>query len=86
MGLLNFALNFTPGFLAGLLLRWSILPSVLLGGVTWISSSGVIAKVLTELRRLSNRETPSVLSVLVLEDLAMAVYLPLVAVLLGGDR
>jgi monovalent cation:H+ antiporter-2, CPA2 family len=83
-GLLDFALNFVPGFMAGLLLRWSILPSVLLGGVTWISSSGVIAKLLAELRWLDNPETPSVLSVLVLEDLAMAVYLPLVAVLLGG--
>jgi CPA2 family monovalent cation:H+ antiporter-2 len=83
-GLLDIALNFTPGFLAGLLLGWSVLPSVLLGGVTWISSSGIIAKLLAELKRLSNPETPSVLSVLVLEDLAMAVYLPLVAALLSG--
>jgi CPA2 family monovalent cation:H+ antiporter-2 len=44
----------------------------------------VIAKVLTELRRLNNPETPAVMSILVLEDLAMAVYLPLVAVLLAG--
>jgi len=42
--------------------------------------------VLTELRRLNNPETPSVLSVLVLEDLVMAVYLPLVAVLIVGGR
>ena len=54
----------------------------LLGGVTYISSSGVIAKVLAELRRLDYPETPVVLAVLVLEDLAMAVYLPLVAALL----
>jgi CPA2 family monovalent cation:H+ antiporter-2 len=44
----------------------------------------VIAKILTELKRLDNPETPSVLSVLVIEDLAMAVYLPLTAVLLTG--
>jgi len=62
------------------------LPAVLLGGVTYISSSGIIAKVLAELGRLTNQETPAVLSVLVLEDLAMAVYLPIVGVLLvGGD-
>jgi CPA2 family monovalent cation:H+ antiporter-2 len=62
------------------------LAAVLLGGVTYISSSGVIAKVLAELRRLECPETPVILSILVLEDLAMAVYLPLVAVLLaGGD-
>jgi len=44
----------------------------------------VIAKVLAELRRMEKPETPLVLSVLVQEDLAMAVYLPLVAVLLSG--
>jgi CPA2 family monovalent cation:H+ antiporter-2 len=83
-GILDFALNFTPGMIAGLLAGWHLLPAVLLGGVTYISSSGVIAKVLAELGRLDNPETPLVLSVLVQEDLAMAVYLPLVGVLLSG--
>jgi CPA2 family monovalent cation:H+ antiporter-2 len=83
-GLLDFALNFPPGLIAGLLLGWGVLASVLLGGVTYVSSSGVIAKVLAELKRQNNPETPTVLSVLVLEDLAMAVYLPLVSVLLVG--
>ncbi len=82
--MVDLALNFTPGLLAGLLLRWKPLAAVLLGGVTYISSSGVIAKVLAELRRLEYPETPAVLSILVLEDLAMAVYLPLIAVLLAG--
>jgi monovalent cation:H+ antiporter-2, CPA2 family len=57
---------------------------VLLGGVTYISSSGVIAKILADAGRLNNPETPAVLSVLVLEDLAMAAYLPMVAVLITG--
>src|SRR2546426_3904421 len=82
--IVDFALNFTSGLVSGLLLKWKPLAAVLLGGVTYVSSSGVIAKVLAELRRLNNPETPSVLSILVLEDLAMAVYLPLVAVLLVG--
>src|SRR5438046_2066657 len=83
-GVADFVLNFTPGLMAGLLLGWHRLAAVLLGGVTYISSSGVIAKVLHELRRMENAETPLVLSVLVQEDLAMAVYLPLVGVLLRG--
>ncbi len=83
-GSVDLALNFPPGLIAGFLLGWRLLPAVLLGGVTYISSSGVIAKVLAELRRLECPETPAVLSVLVLEDLAMAVYLPLVAVLLAS--
>ena len=57
---------------------------MLLGGVTYISSSSIVAKVLDDLDRLGNRETPAILSVLVIEDLAMAPYLPLVAVLLAG--
>jgi CPA2 family monovalent cation:H+ antiporter-2 len=83
-GLADFVLNFLPGLLAGFLLGWGTLAAVLLGGVTWISSSGVIAKVLGELGRMNNPETPAILSVLVLEDLAMALYLPLVSVLLVG--
>jgi monovalent cation:H+ antiporter-2, CPA2 family len=85
-GALDFALNFAPGFAGGLMLGWSPLGAVLLGGVTWVSSSGIIAKVLADLQRLSCPETSTVLSVLVIEDMAMALYLPLVAVLLvGGD-
>ena len=83
-GVADLALNFTPGLIAGLLLRWTPMAAVLLGGITYISSSGVIAKVLEELQRTNNPETPIVLAVLVLEDLAMAVYLPLVGVLLLG--
>jgi len=82
-GIADLLLNFPPGFVAAILLGWSPLAAFLLGGVTYISSSGVIAKVLTDLGRLKSPETPSVISVLVLEDLAMALYLPLVAVLLA---
>jgi CPA2 family monovalent cation:H+ antiporter-2 len=80
----DFLLNFPPGLLTGLLLGWGPLATLLLGGVTYISSSGIVARVLGELGRMNNPETPTVLSILVLEDLAMAVYLPLVAVLLIG--
>lgn len=83
-GALDMALNFAPGLVAGLLLGWEPVAAILLGGVTYISSSGVISKVLSDLGRLGNRETPSILSLLVIEDLVMAAYLPLVAVLLLG--
>ncbi len=83
-GLMDFAANFTPGLAMGLILGWSPLSSVLLGGVTWVSSSGVVAKTLSDLGRLGNRETPTVLSIIVLEDLGMAVYLPVVAALIAG--
>lgn len=81
---IDLLLNFPPGLIAGFLLGWSPLASVLLGGITLISSSGIIARVLSELDRMNSPETPTVLSILVLEDLMMAVYLPLIAVLLAG--
>lgn len=85
VGLLDLGLNFTPGFLAGLVLDLGTVPSLFLGGVTYISSSGVVAKVLGDLGWSGNRETPLVLSVLVFEDLAMAVILPVLgAIALGG--
>lgn len=84
-GVADLLLNFPPGFVAGLLLGWGWLPALLLGGATCISSSSIVARVLAELRRLDRPETPTILSILVLEDLAMAIYLPLVAVLLIGQ-
>ncbi len=83
-GIVDMALNAVPGVALGLVLGWAPLAAVLLGGVTWISSSGVISKVLADLGRLANRETPAVLNLLVIEDLAMAVYLPVVAALIVG--
>jgi CPA2 family monovalent cation:H+ antiporter-2 len=83
-GLVDFTLNALPGAAAALLLGWGPVAAVALAGVTWISSSGVIAKVLTDLRRLGNRETPVILGVLVIEDLAMAAYLPVLTTLLAG--
>lgn len=83
-GIVDFTLNAVPGALAALLLGWGPVSAVALAGVTWISSSGVIAKVLTDLGRLGNRETPVILGVLVIEDLSMAVYLPLLTALVAG--
>jgi CPA2 family monovalent cation:H+ antiporter-2 len=77
-------LNATPGALAGWLLGLNGVGILALAGVTYVSSSGVISRLLEDLHRLGNRETPAVLAVLVLEDFAMAVYLPLVAVLGAG--
>ncbi len=80
----DIVLNATPGAVAGWLLGLDAVGVVALAGATYISSSGIIARLLGDLRRLGNRETPSVLSVLVLEDFAMAAYLPLLAVLASG--
>ena len=85
IGVLDFALNFTPGFLAALALGWDPALATVLGGVTYVSSSGIVAKVLADQGWTGNRETPVVLSILVIEDLVMALYLPVAAALLTGS-
>jgi CPA2 family monovalent cation:H+ antiporter-2 len=84
-GAIDAVVNFTPGLLAGLALGWETPTALLLGGVCWISSSGVVSKALSDFDRLANRETPAVLNLLVLEDLAMAVYLPVVGAIVAGQ-
>jgi CPA2 family monovalent cation:H+ antiporter-2 len=83
-GVMDALLNALPGAGFAFLLGWGWEAALVLAGITWVSSSGVIAKVLGDLGRLGNRETPVVLSVLVIEDLAMAFYLPLVTAVLAG--
>jgi CPA2 family monovalent cation:H+ antiporter-2 len=84
IGVLDGLLNAVPGAAVALIAGWGGLAAVALAGVTWVSSSGVIAKMLGDLGRLGNREVPAVLGVLVLEDLMMALYLPLLTALLAA--
>ena len=60
----DLVLNSIPGAVAGWLLGLDVVGIVAMAGITYISSSGVIARLLSDLDRLGNRETPAVLSVL----------------------
>ena len=82
--LIDMLLNAMPGALVALMLGWGPVGAMALAGITWVTSSGVVAKMLHDLGRLTNRETPVILSVLVIEDLAMAFYLPILTALLVG--
>ncbi|HEY6739663.1 MAG TPA: cation:proton antiporter [Actinopolymorphaceae bacterium] len=84
IGLVDIVLNAGPGVVAGFLLGWGPLGAMVLGGVTYATSSGITAKVMSDVGWLGYRETPTVLSVLVIEDLAMAVYLPLLTTFLAA--
>ncbi len=83
-GVLDALLNALPGAAMALILGWGPVAAVALAGVTWVSSSGVVAKIIRDLGRLGNRETPTILSILVIEDLAMAFYLPVLSALVIG--
>jgi len=83
-GVLDLVLNFLPGAAIAILLGWGPAGAMVMGGITYISSSGIAAKVITDLGRIGNRETPVVLSILVFEDLTMALYLPILTATLAG--
>ncbi|WP_449374353.1 cation:proton antiporter [Arthrobacter psychrolactophilus] len=83
-GVLDIVLNMLPGAAVALILGWGPVGALVMAGITYSSSSGIIAKVLGDLGRLGNRETPVVLAILVFEDLAMAAYLPILTAVLAG--
>lgn len=83
-GILDALFNALPGAAFAFLLGWGPIAALALAGITWVSSSGVIAKLLRDLGRIGNRETPVILSVLVIEDLAMAFYLPVLSAVVIG--
>lgn len=83
-GVVDIVLNAAPGAILAFIMGWGPVGALVMAGVTYSSSTGIIAKVMSDLGRLGNRETPVVLSILVFEDLAMAVYLPILTAVLGG--
>jgi K+:H+ antiporter subunit KhtU len=83
-GVVDVVLNFAPGFAAGFILGWGVIPALFLGGVTLVSSSGIAAKMLGDLGLTGTPEARFVISIAVIEDLAMAVFLPVLGVLAVG--
>jgi CPA2 family monovalent cation:H+ antiporter-2 len=83
-GLLDVLLNATPGAAIALILGWGPVAAIALAGITYVSSSGIVAKLLADLGHLGNREPPAIIAILVLEDLTMAAYLPVLSAVLSG--
>ena len=62
-------LNVTAGLMLGLALGWGTSEALVIAGALGISSSAIATKLLIELRRLTNAETPVILEIIVIEDL-----------------
>ncbi|GAA2079070.1 cation:proton antiporter [Pseudolysinimonas kribbensis] len=77
-------INFGVGFLFGLWVGWGTREALIIAGMTATSSSAIITKLLIELRRLANNETPTVLGIAIVEDVFIAIYLAIVTVILNG--
>ena len=76
-------LNIGAGLAFGFALGWGTREALVVAGITGISSSAIVTKLVVELRRLANPETPLILGIIVLEDVFLALYLAALAPVLG---
>jgi CPA2 family monovalent cation:H+ antiporter-2 len=84
-GSIYIGINFVLGFGYAALLGWPVKEVLVAAGITTISSSAIVAKVLFDLRRTANPETEMILGIIMFEDVFLAVYLSLVSgIVLSG--
>jgi CPA2 family monovalent cation:H+ antiporter-2 len=82
-GGIDLAINGTVGVVLGLALGFTPLGALFVGGVVYISSSAVITKSLIDLGWIADPESEPILGTLVFEDVVVAVYLAVMAALVG---
>lgn len=78
-GSIYIAINFTLGIGYAALQGWPLKEVLVAAGITTISSSAIVAKVLVDLKRTANPETEMILGIIMFEDVFLAVYLSIVS-------
>jgi CPA2 family monovalent cation:H+ antiporter-2 len=79
-GTVDLVVNAGLGVVLGLAVGLSLPGAIFLGAVVYPSSSAVITKTLVDLGWIADPESETIIGVLVVEDLVMAVYLAVLAV------
>ena len=77
VGPIDILANFVPGAIVGYLLGWGLVGAMVLGGITFVSSSGIASQLIKDTGWRKSELAKRVTSVLVFEDLILAPYLPL---------
>ncbi|KKC49056.1 potassium transporter [Paenibacillus sp. D9] len=78
-GSIYIGINFTVGLLFGFLTGLPLAEVLIIAGITTISSSAIVAKVLVDLKRTANPETEMILGIIMFEDVFLAVYISIVS-------
>jgi monovalent cation:H+ antiporter-2, CPA2 family len=78
-GTIYIGINLTLGLLFGWALGWPVREILVVAGITTISSSAIVAKVITDLRRSARPETGLILGIIMFEDVFLAAYMALVS-------
>lgn len=73
----EFACSFATGVLAGIVLGWSIVESLVLAGIMSISSTALVAKFLYERKELSKTSASLIMGALIVEDIIAVLLLSL---------
>ena len=84
LGIMDVLINGIPGAIFGLLMGWGLVGALVLGGITYVSSSGIAAQLIKDGRLNGLTSTKRAISVLVIEDLFLAVYLPILSALIAS--
>jgi CPA2 family monovalent cation:H+ antiporter-2 len=74
-GSIYVGLNFIRGLALGWVFFGSVPEMLVMAGITTVSSSAIITRLLMELKRTANPETELILGIMVFEDIFMALYL-----------
>jgi CPA2 family monovalent cation:H+ antiporter-2 len=84
-GTIYIGINFTVGLLYAYLAGFPLREMLIAAGVTTISSSAIVAKILFDYRRTANPETELILGITMFEDVFLAIYLSLISgIILSG--
>lgn len=78
-GTIYILINFTLGLLFGYMAGLPFLEMLVIAGITTISSSAIVAKVLVDLKRTANPETEMILGIIMFEDVFLAIYISVVS-------
>ncbi|MEC0242447.1 cation:proton antiporter [Paenibacillus dokdonensis] len=78
-GSIYIGINFTLGLLLGFLSGFPVAEALIIAGITTISSSAIVAKVLVDLKRTANAETEMILGIIMFEDVFLAVYISILS-------
>jgi CPA2 family monovalent cation:H+ antiporter-2 len=84
-GTIYISINFLFGIVYAYLTGFSPREMLIVAGITTISSSAIVAKILFDYRRTANPETELILGITMYEDVFLAVYLSLISgIVLSG--
>jgi CPA2 family monovalent cation:H+ antiporter-2 len=78
-GTVYIAINLTLGLLFGWAVGLPVREILVVAGITTISSSAIVAKVIVELRRSARPETGLILGIIMFEDVFLAAYIAMVS-------